>query len=205
MSRVIAFGCSNTFGQALPDIHPENRVPSKFAWPALLANNLNMECYNLGIPGASNTLIMDTIMMFPFNTKDIVVVCWSFSDRLHLLDANIKSYHKAHHNIEEIVPWNKSRRTKNYYRYIYSEQHHIQMTTHFVKYVDLYLREKQIKTFFQFSCEDNYFNPLFIPIDFSKIRSKYPFALDDGHPGVGAHQELADILYQHILSKELDN
>ena len=121
------------------------------------------------------------------------------------LDTNIKSYHKAHHNIEEIVPWSKSRRTKNYYRYIYSEQHHIQMTTHFVKYVDLYLREKQIKTFFQFSCEDNYFNPLFIPIDFSKIRSKHPFALDDGHPGVGAHQELADILYQHVLSKELDN
>ena len=59
--RLVAFGCSQTWGSALPDVWgiKENqtiheRGVSKYAWPKLLANKLDVECVNLGIAGASN-------------------------------------------------------------------------------------------------------------------------------------------------------
>ena len=66
MNRLIAFGCSNTFGQALEDCwdYEKNDVgeyPSKLAWPSVLSKKLDLECHNHALPGASNKLIMNQI------------------------------------------------------------------------------------------------------------------------------------------------
>ena len=45
MSRLITFGCSNTFGEGL---HNAND-----AWPVQLSNLLDIECINLGRSGNS--------------------------------------------------------------------------------------------------------------------------------------------------------
>ena len=82
--RLITFGDSNTYGQALPDCYwdkPGLIGPSKFAWPQLLADKLGMECHNAGIPGSSNKLIMHQLMSFPLLPTDTVVVLWSFPER----------------------------------------------------------------------------------------------------------------------------
>ena len=49
MNRLVTFGCSHTFGQALPDVwdskkeeHLFHNGASKYAWPQLLANKLNI-------------------------------------------------------------------------------------------------------------------------------------------------------------------
>lgn len=56
-------------------------TPSKFAWPQLLADKLNMECVNMSRPGAGNKEILNTLLDFKFDTNDVVVTMWSFTDR----------------------------------------------------------------------------------------------------------------------------
>ena len=54
MDRLVAFGCSNTYGEGLPDCWVDKNgdpsrtkagfhgpKPSKLAWPRLMANNMN--------------------------------------------------------------------------------------------------------------------------------------------------------------------
>ena len=89
MNRLIAFGCSNTFGQALEDCWNYEKKDvgehhSKLAWPSVLSKKLNLECHNHALPGASNKLIMNQIISFPFAPNDTVVIMWSYLDRYHI-------------------------------------------------------------------------------------------------------------------------
>jgi len=83
MSRLIAFGCSHTYGMGLKDSFVKEEMfkpqinPSKHAWPSLLAKKLGYECINLSIPGGSNLEILYSIMEFKFHTDDKVVVGWT--------------------------------------------------------------------------------------------------------------------------------
>ena len=73
--RVIAFGCSFTFGHGLPDCFnpPKNpgKAPSKYAWPSLVANELNVKCINKSLPGSSNKRIWHNIGKFKFKKTKI--------------------------------------------------------------------------------------------------------------------------------------
>jgi hypothetical protein len=90
MSRLIAFGDSQTFGHGLPDCWNEKKrqpgpEPSKFAWPNFLAkllsvNELVHTSYTCA-PGASNLEILYKILCFDFKPNDIVVIFWSFTSR----------------------------------------------------------------------------------------------------------------------------
>jgi hypothetical protein len=85
MSRLIAFGCSYTYGHGLEDCHVEPNNPglshSKLAWPSLLANMLNLEVVNCSNPGASNIHIFWKLLNFKFNDDDLCVVMWSHFGR----------------------------------------------------------------------------------------------------------------------------
>mgnify|MGYP003309481114 CR=1 FL=1 len=85
MTRLIAFGCSHTYGQALPDIwdHKKNKEittqgPSKYAWPQILSDKLNLECINLGSPGASNKEVWFHIVNTEFKKSDIVILWFQY-------------------------------------------------------------------------------------------------------------------------------
>ena len=94
MSRLIAFGCSFTRGTALDDVWDfKNKCsifpqPSKYAWPQLLADKLDIECINLGKGGYSNKAIWHIIVNFDFKPSDIVFIHWSFLDRYHYYKTN---------------------------------------------------------------------------------------------------------------------
>ena len=60
MTKLVAFGCSFTYGTALPDV--TDTKCSNMAWPALVAEKMNIEHINLGVPGASNDLILYNIL-----------------------------------------------------------------------------------------------------------------------------------------------
>tara|TARA_B100001248_G_scaffold155090_1_gene116722 strand:+ start:45199 stop:45906 length:708 start_codon:yes stop_codon:yes gene_type:complete len=94
MDRLVAFGCSNTYGEGLPDcwidengnpsltkVGQHGPKPSKFAWPRLIADNLKRKCVNFAVPGASNKHILDIILHTKFVKGDIVVIMWSYFDR----------------------------------------------------------------------------------------------------------------------------
>lgn len=91
MTTLYAFGCSNTYGEGLPDCwqpspeapkrHTYAPTPSRLAWPQLTADTLGYECANLAIPGASNKLILHRILNTRFKPNSKVVVCWSYTNR----------------------------------------------------------------------------------------------------------------------------
>ena len=147
MSRIIAFGCSHTQGQGLSDtIDPKNTSvksntghPSKFAWPQQIANELNLECINLGVPGGSNKLITGLISDFEFKTGDICAILWTHQDRWVLFRENGLTLN--------ILPTGVQDYSKNYYRYLYNEHDHKVMTTMMFRYVNLHLEKLGIKTY----------------------------------------------------------
>ena len=56
MPRLIAFGCSNTFGSYLDedDLYGTSKKPSLDAWPNQLGSLMVRDTVNLGEPGVSN-------------------------------------------------------------------------------------------------------------------------------------------------------
>ena len=86
MPRLVAFGCSYTYGEALPDCYDPatgraGPHPSMFAWPKLLADKLNVECVNCGEPAFSNAAILSHILDFKFCHDDICAILWTFKSR----------------------------------------------------------------------------------------------------------------------------
>lgn len=77
MSRLIAFGCSHTFGAGLSDTYPLKKHPSKQSWPAILGEKLDIEVCNEGIPAAGNAEIFDKILRYDFLPTDLIIIMWS--------------------------------------------------------------------------------------------------------------------------------
>jgi hypothetical protein len=206
--RLVAFGCSNTFGGALPDVWgKETRKDitsnqSKYAWPQLLANKLNIECVNNGIPGASNKEIWYRILKFKFHKNDIVVVNWSLFDRWCIIDIEgekiITRFHHSQRNNPDDV----------FFKYIHNFNDII---------LDFYLRVNHIQTVLQdkiklikYYCSSNpSMSPNWNKIKFSNIsildiKSKYPLALDNHHPGPEAHKAFATEIYNEIKDENTE-
>ena len=88
---IVAFGCSNTFGEGLSDCWPCNlsTPPSKFAWPQLLGNMLDRTVVNKSKPGCSNKYIEYSILENEqIREDDIVVILWTYYDRTTTYDEN---------------------------------------------------------------------------------------------------------------------
>jgi hypothetical protein len=78
-THLVVNGCSWTYGHGLPD-------PKTQAWPALLAQHLNLPLVNLAIPGSGNDTIHRRTHEYifqnlPTGSKPIVVIAWSQSHR----------------------------------------------------------------------------------------------------------------------------
>jgi hypothetical protein len=105
--RLITFGCSYTYGSGLADcfVPPMGHgpVPSKLAWPQLVANELNMDCVNMSSPGASNKEILNTLLNFKFDSSDVVIVMWSFVERWCKIK-NYTSIDRLTHNLMKSNP-----------------------------------------------------------------------------------------------------
>jgi hypothetical protein len=202
MNRLIAFGCSNTFGHGLEDCWDYDKKdvgehPSKIAWPQLVADKLGLECHNQALPGASNKMIMNLVMNFPFAPKDTVIIMWTFSDRYHVFSDPKRIV--ENHNEETIGPWLKSRKAVTYYRQIYNENDQKIMTNHYVNYTSLYLEKHKI-THLQTTCSYYLIHPLVYDINYSDIGEEYPKAIDNIHIGPEAHNEIANRIYKRISS-----
>jgi hypothetical protein len=50
-------------------------------WPQLVADDLDLELINHGIPGGSNKAIWRSVMETEFNSDDLVIIQWTYSTR----------------------------------------------------------------------------------------------------------------------------
>lgn len=204
MSRLIAFGCSNTYGQGLEDCHISPNFPgpspSKTAWPNTLGNLLNCsKVINQSVPGASNKLIWKTIIDFNFKQDDLVFINWSHLER-YCFFSNDQQI--------SIGPWIKNKANKFYYKVFYSDNDSIldffNRADHSKRYLDsLHLLNYHTATG-RTTVNAILKRPSWCSVDFmntslQNIRNLHPAALDSVHPGQGAHDQFANELYLEIL------
>jgi len=152
MKRLLAFGCSNTQGEGLPEFSVNPRTPSRFAWPQLLADCLDRTCVNQGYSGASNKLITNLILDETYQTDDIVIVLWSSFARTHLfLDNGDKMrlvpadcYRKE--SASKLREWNK-KLSKLYYMHFYTDKNHHRDNLIEINFAKQFLDSKGIENY----------------------------------------------------------
>jgi len=172
--RLIAFGCSNTYGHGLRDCAigmGAGEQPSKFAWPQLLSNDLNRVCLNLSNPGASMREVVHKIQTTKYRKGDMVVVMFPPIPRSCLIkyepEAEFGLGTNAPYNpnekygewvIEQIFANRKPKSTaldKVWVSFFAEEAHiHLDWIT-LTNYVYLFLKHKNITAYY-FSCGKSY-------------------------------------------------
>jgi hypothetical protein len=126
-----SFGCSFIFGSDLHDsdyyLKNHNKpVPSKFTWPALLANDLHYEYKCFASPGSGNLKIFEKIMTQAVDPVDsIFVIGWTYIDRYdHLVNAYVPNTHydPVNHEFWHTISPSETNNVANvYYRDLHSQ------------------------------------------------------------------------------------
>jgi hypothetical protein len=210
MSRLIAFGCSNTYGQGLPDCHLIDRTggyragphPSKHAWPSVLGKLLNRETINLGSPGASNRAIWNNIVNFNFNSDDIVVCHWSLIHRY----AVIKKDCKIDLGLWDIPEYKISEAWVRYITEINDDYDRMLESVALIDHANLFLKTRVpvlLNVSFnqvEFENKPKWCNFKF-DLDAAYYNIEFPLALDNAHTGLQGHKELAKQLFKFILER----
>ena len=204
MPRLLAFGCSFTVGQGLPDIYP-NVGPSKFAWPAVLGEKLGYEVINNGVPGIGNAEIAANVLRTEFQDDDLCVILWShftrydyYTYRDDLTGSNQWGRNEFKHmlareHIDESW-WKEHNRVKNW------------LTIH---HTSLYLQNKNVKFLQMLGIVDPDTHPKpdleimnmiegIDPTEFIIDRALDAIESPPGHPGTGSQRLIAEIFYDRI-------
>lgn len=186
MPRIVTFGCSFTYGSALADTYEFKPGPSIYAWPNIVAKELNMECVNKGIPGAGNKEILHYIQDFDFRADDIVCILWTYQDRWCIIKEDA---------VENFIAHRKNKTNQYYYQFIHNNYDLWLDSFTRMNFAKLYLDKKSIKNL-HFVMHKNALEkiPAWSYVDFEDVfideyRFNNPLGLDDVHPGELAHQE----------------
>jgi len=197
MSRIVAFGCSNTFGQGLPDCVTASKgdPPSRYAWPAVLGRLLNRPVLNLAIPGASNLEILHCITCTDFKPGDLVYVFWSYLDRWSII---------LESEIIQIGPWlvdNPKRKgvTEAWYKNFYNEHHARFMYKIIIEEGKRIISSTVNKwTFLEPDHSGVVTDFEILSIDLVHLHDKFPVGLDNIHVGTEAHRYIAACLKERL-------
>ena len=195
MTRLVAFGCSFTRGTALDDVWDFEKncsifpQPSKYAWPQLIADELGLECINLGKGGYSNKAIWHTIINFELKPSDIVFIHWSYLDRYHYYETNDNGITVDHKG--------STARDKAFFKHLHSDYDMLN---------DMYMRINHIDSLLygtkRYHLQINntpapaWNNTEVLDVYLNDYKIKYPRANDNSHPGIQAHKEFATTLLE---------
>ena len=198
MGRLIAFGCSVTYGHGNTDCftppYGPGPAPSKIAWPALIANALNIDCINLADPGSSNKRIWYKIMNFEFEKDDVVFIMWSYPERTCLLDSNRHT---------DIGRWTEG--SELYFDHFYTTFDSEMMSKLYVNHANLYLQNKKIAT--TNLVVEKKFSSIFtlskektphVKVYINDYRKKFNLGLDKKHPNDDCHREVARLIMNEL-------
>lgn len=198
MSRLVAFGCSYTYGHGLADCHIPPNLPGKFAsnlaWPSLLANQLNVDVVNCSNPGASNIQILWKLLNFKFEINDICTVLWSHFGR--------SPFSKLEYD-SSLIKW--SEYDKSVIRVLPNlDQNNIVIRNYIsIHHAYLFLQTNSIPHRFMIGPSDAfvYMQPdIEIPTLIKKSFRDFSCdkALDLSHPGPITHEKIAKEFYNNI-------
>jgi hypothetical protein len=212
MARLIAFGCSNTYGEGLVDCwdaiekRPGNK-PSQYAWPSVLGKLLRVdEVINLAMPGASNKRIWYNAISFDYQENDVVFLHWSFLERDCFFDSSLSSC---------IGPWNATtdKISRFYYSHLYTTLDRQLDFFNRADHINRYLTSKNIKHYnFQTvglsRSGKTFLNSVttqipkwcevkFLPLS---MQPQEDIALDNSHPGLLSHRIFAEKVYAELIN-----
>ena len=207
--RLITIGCSNTYGQALPDCavyeplikkwHGTDK-PSKFAFPQLLADKLGCDLHNLSVPGGSNRHIWWEAINFDFHKDDIVILVWTFPNRHALISPN---------HTEHLGCWPSAvRANRDFQRYVASSNSNLDLNITSYLYMDHINKHLQgrVSKILNYRVEHELFNDVpdwccvnFIDALNSIVREhEQDFAIDNIHYGVESHKRFAIKMFEDL-------
>jgi len=199
--RLLAFGCSLTYGHGLSDCFDKvtngaGKSPSAFSWPALVAQKMDRTIVNLSNPGASNKEIWYRIVNTEFTADDLVFILWSHFDRHCVYSEN--------DSIHQLAQWkvDSDKLTSNYYRYFHSSAEINYDFNLRVSHTNLYLKSKGIKVYNLVSHHEytkfDWNTVDFLNTSIYDLRKAFPKALDGVHPGEEAHSSYAEKIIKEI-------
>lgn len=208
MNRLIAFGCSHTWGHGLSyeyNVQGCNSLPPhKDSWPFKLGVKLDKEVINAATTGDSTKGITHKIFNFKFQPDDIVVILWTHPGR-HSIIKNIGS--TTRDNYERINYYNVDRfeNCKLYYKHFYNEDDDNFNTLSYIQSANYTLSRKKIKVLNCFSEESSlklireYTDiPLIYDKPFLKEYSRYGYGIENVHLGKTSHVKFAEDIYNYL-------
>jgi len=194
-SRLIALGCSHTYGHGLEDCfvppHGYGPNPSIHAWPNKLAQLLNIETVvNLALPGCSNKYILHSATTFDFHPNDLVIALWTYNDRTGIFKSN-EDYHVIAH-------WDHNKYSKKFIKSYYSDYDITWQNSIYIDYLRLTLERQNIAYFYDCleGCVSK--DPCFLDLKFNQHRKDYNFSLDGYHMDSLGHAAWAEQWYKAI-------
>jgi hypothetical protein len=203
MPRLIAYGCSHTFGQYLPS--------KDLAWPRVFGEDLKdtYRYYNFARPGCSNKYIwFNVLSRMDYRPSDLVVIMWTYEHRASIIDNDNPNH--PDHNITSLGAHINTKQSKLYYKHIHNENDHGW---------DFWLRLDHISktlpcTVIHTTCtkgptipKPNWVNAdLHCPGLWEKMMEEYPKAEDGEHAGEEAHRwfgkQFANYCKRKIIEQE---
>lgn len=191
--RIIAFGCSYTYGYGLPDCLADDKVspgpiPSELAFPSLLAKKLNCNYINLGKSGNSNKEIWHDIVNFNFQKDDIAIVTWTYFSRFCIIKPN---------SIKRINPWIED--SKSYYMN-YSNRHDMILDFYSrLNHINFYLDSLNIKNYNYVIEELDKDTPTWSRANILGLFEMLDKAGDNCHPGTLSHNKFTEQIYNEVI------
>lgn len=206
-NRLVAFGCSNTYGHGLEDCYVDGlpgRVPSALAWPTQLAEFMDKDVINMGQPGASNKRIWHNAFHFDYEPNDIAVFMWTYTTRYAIL----KKSHELINNDKLSKSVNlhindETKASRNYFKQLYNSYDALQ---HLYLYASN-LNSLGIKTYHIFTDYDYYDKDFYALVSESINWKHWGFhwpehrvdvASDNVHNGPQSHKAWATKIFDWI-------
>lgn len=223
MPKLIACGCSNTYGHGLKDISFPGKHgkinyllgASKLAWPQKLADLLGYECVNMGIPAAPNKLIAYRLTeVDDIQPDDIIVFMWTFLLRQAILPDLTRTPNARIDDTTDIlflrrdqIPTNNSYAASeswidwqvkydNDYNLLNENMAWLASGNHYARSKTNNVYNYSINGGVMLPMQDRY--AVNILDDIASYAYEKPRALDDAHPGEATHLRIAKQIYGDI-------
>lgn len=213
MNKLWAFGDSFTFGHGcrpdgpLTEYYYNYKKDGDNVWTNHLGNMLNVEVKNFGICGASNEIIIDTIIENCnfIGENDYVFINKTFNSRMEI--PYKKEWIQVFHNCVETNWWKETqfhkfdKETTNtivdfQYKFLnsklYKKRHDIRFN-----FIENVIKNTCKKCIVWDITDSNFIN------SFETIRQHTHKKIDDVHLSFNGHSELSNLFYKKITNKNI--
>lgn len=213
--RILAFGCSFTYGIGLEDCHErtdkfdKDLKPSQYAWPALLKDLTGLPVVNRAMPAASNLEILWDILATEFQEGDIAIIMWSLPNRdVYFQKQPQPGYGGIFRPFNQLGPWAKTDIARRWIVEM-DEYDYQQRTWLYLNHAQLHLSSKQVPWihFPAYPLETCANKPNFLDISSLYMYGMAPEdkALDGEHPGPKSQKLTAGCIHDVLKQSGLIN